>query len=86
MSAPSAEVTASEEEEGATSSSGEQRGNGKKKMRLQDIQEEESITAEYAQSLDLSCMLKGKGGVKPPTIDNGYVLKFNRQVLLDLVP
>lgn len=47
-------------------------------MRLQDIPEEAGITAEFAEKLDLSCMAAGKGAIKPPTIDNGYVVKFNR--------
>lgn len=53
-------------------------------MRLQDIPEEAGISAEFAKKLDLSCMAAGKGAIKPPTIDNGYVIKFNRQVLRNL--
>lgn len=53
-------------------------GGGKRKMRLQDIPDEAGITAEFAEKLDLSCMAAGKGAIKPPTIDNGYVVKFNR--------
>lgn len=75
--AAAAEVTGASEEETA---SGEARrgGGGRRKMRLQDIPEEAGITSEFAEKLDLSCMAGGRGAVKPPTIENGYVVKFNR--------
>lgn len=72
-STTAAESGASEEE---TATGG--RNGGKRKMRLQDIPEEAGITAEFAEKLDLSCMAVGRGAVKPPSIENGYVVKFNR--------
>ena len=70
-------ATASEEDTGKRNGGG---AAGKRKMRLQDIPEEAGITAEFAEKLDLSCMAAGKGAVKPPTIENGYVVKFNRYI------
>lgn len=75
---PAAESGASEEESATGGRNGGNGGSGKRKMRLQDIPEEAGITAEFAEKLDLSCMAVGRGAVKPPSIENGYVVKFNR--------
>jgi hypothetical protein len=43
---------------------------------VHEIKEETHITNDFAQELDLSCMSKGL--VKAPTINNGYIAKYNR--------
>jgi hypothetical protein len=48
----------------------------KRKGKVQEIKEENQITNDFAQNLDLSCMSKGL--VKAPAINNGYVAKYNR--------
>jgi len=48
----------------------------RRKGRVHEIKEENAITNEFAQELDLSCMSKGL--VKAPSINNGYISKYNR--------
>ena len=59
-------------------SSEETTGNGKKRKKAkgQEIQEETALRSDLAKEMDLSCM--GRSLVRAPTIDNGYVLKYNR--------
>lgn len=48
----------------------------KKKGRGQDIQEETSISIDFAESLDVSCM--GTALIRAPEIDNAYIVKYNK--------
>lgn len=48
----------------------------RRKGKVHEIKEENQITNDFAQNLDLSCMSKGL--VKAPAINNGYVAKYNR--------
>lgn len=51
-------------------------GRKRKKMRMQDIQEETGIESGFAKKLDLTCMSKGL--VRAPDINDGYIVKYNR--------
>ncbi|XP_055688517.1 fibrillin-1 isoform X2 [Lutzomyia longipalpis] len=68
---PSDDARASE---GATGDHQQQR----KRLRNQNIQEETAVDDDLASQLDLSCM-GGQSAVKPPNIENAYVVKFNRR-------
>lgn len=48
----------------------------RRKSKVHEIKEESQITNDFAQHLDLSCMSKGL--VKAPSINNGYIAKYNR--------
>lgn len=48
----------------------------RRKNKVHEIKEESQITNDFAQQLDLSCMSKGL--VKAPSINNGYIAKYNR--------
>lgn len=48
----------------------------RRKNKVHEIKEESQITSDFAQQLDLSCMSKGL--VKAPSINNGYIAKYNR--------
>lgn len=50
----------------------------RRKNKVHEIKEESQITNDFAQQLDLSCMSKGL--VKAPSINNGYIAKYNRWV------
>lgn len=48
----------------------------RRKAKVHEIKEESQITDDFARQLDLSCMSKGL--VKAPSINNGYIAKYNR--------
>lgn len=48
----------------------------RRKNKVHEIKEESQITNDFAQHLDLSCMSKGL--VKAPSINNGFIAKYNR--------
>lgn len=53
--------------------------NRRRKPDLQNIEEDTSIDSAYARQLDVSCVGRERGeSVRPPTIDNAYVAKYNR--------
>lgn len=44
-----------------------------------NIQEDTGIDAAFARQLDLSCVGRERGeSVRPPALDNAYVVKYNR--------
>lgn len=53
----------------------------RRKPNAPSILEDMSIDSAYARLLDLSCVGRERGeSMRPPTIDNAYVAKYNRWV------
>lgn len=53
----------------------------RRKAKLQNVQEDTSIDSAFAQQLDLSCVGRDRGeSIRPPSIDNAYIVKYNRYV------
>lgn len=48
----------------------------RRKNKVHEIKEETQISNDFAQHLDLSCMSKGL--VKAPSVENGFIAKYNR--------